>query len=172
MLIARELTIYDKEQVLEMVEEIRDFDQNFEGLGLLRYFKSYEELLEILRYNKIIGTNTLPHIHQTTFGIFENGKLLGGFNLRHELKGNLINHGGHIGYLIRPSERNKGYGTRLLKLAVEEAKKININSVLITCDIHNKISEKVILNNNGKYENNYYDPFDLQTYKRYWIKIK
>ena len=47
---------------------------------------------------------------QTTFGVFVDGKLVGGFNLRHVLKGVLINHGGNLGYLIRPSERKKGYG--------------------------------------------------------------
>lgn len=170
MLIAKEFTINDKNQVLDMINEINQTDQNFEGLGLLRNIKTYEELLIELNNNKIHGTSTPPKIHQTTYGLFKNDKLIGGFNLRKELVGNTINHGGHIGYLIRPSERRKGYGTKLLELALIKAKELNINKVLITCSINNKASEKVILNNNGIYENNYYDPFDKEIFNRYWIK--
>lgn len=67
--------------------------------------KTYKELLIELNNNKIHGTSTPPKIHQTTYGVFKNDKLIGGFNLRKELVGNTINHGGHIGYLIRPSKK-------------------------------------------------------------------
>ena len=97
--------------------------------------------------------------------------MVGGFNLRHNLKGNLINHGGHIGYLIRPSERGKGYGSELLKYALIEARKLGINKVLVTCRNDNIASEGVILNNNGVYENDYYDIDYNKTYKRYWIEL-
>lgn len=170
MLILREFTLEDKNLVLDMIEEINKTDQNFEGLGIFRDITSYENLLNQLNINKIQGTDTSPKLHQTTYGLFDNNELIGGINLRHELKGNTINHGGHIGYLIKPTKRNKGYGTKLLHLALIKAKELNINNILITCNKNNKASEKVILNNNGKYENDYYDPFDHETYKRYWIQ--
>lgn len=33
---------------------------------------------------------------------------------------------GHIGYGIRPSEREKGIGTQMLALAIEKSKKLGI----------------------------------------------
>ena len=34
--------------------------------------------------------------------------------------------GGHIGYGIRPSKRKKGYASKILELALKEAKKLNL----------------------------------------------
>ena len=172
MLIAREFTINDQQKVKDFVDEINNTDQNFEGLNIITHSKDYDLFLKELLVNKHLGRITPPNIHQTTYGIFENDELIGGFNLRHELTKHTINHGGHIGYLIRPSKRNKGYGTKLLKLALEEAKKLNIKNVLITCNINNKASEKVILNNGGIYENNYFEEIENETYKRYWINLE
>lgn len=171
MLIAREFTINDQQEIKEFIDEINNTDQNFEGLNIIKKANDYDLFLKELLINKYLGRINPPNIHQTTFGVFEDNKLIGGFNLRHELTEHTINHGGHIGYLIRPSKRNKGYGTKLLNLALKEAKKINITKVLITCNINNKASEKVILNNGGIYENDYYEEIENETYKRYWIKI-
>lgn len=41
--------------------------------------------------------------------IDKNGHIYGATNIRHQLKGKLFEIGGHIGYTIRPSEREKGY---------------------------------------------------------------
>lgn len=60
--------------------------------------------------------------------------------------------GGHVGYAIRQSERNKGYGTVLLKTIIEEAKKMNIEKLLLTVRNSNTNSIKIALNNGGKIE--------------------
>ena len=67
------------------------------------------------------------------FVVNENNKLIGGASIRHYLTIDGYNYGGHIGYGIRPSEREKGYGTQILKLALEEAKKLKIYKVLLVC---------------------------------------
>lgn len=45
---------------------------------------------------------------------------MGAVNIRHSLTKHLFNAGGHIGYGIRPSERRKGYATKLLALSLEK----------------------------------------------------
>lgn len=172
MLYAREFTKDDETKLNDMIKEIKNTDNNFEGLKIINYSPDFETFLFTLEINKKYGTQSLYPIHQTTYGVFDDEELVGGFNLRHELNKYSINHGGHIGYLIRPSKRNQGYGTKLLQLALEEAKKKNITKVLITCNINNPMSEKVIFKNNGIYENNYYEAIENETYKRYWINIK
>ena len=59
---------------------------------------------------------------QTTFGVFDDEKLVGGFVLRHTLKEALINHGGNIGYLVRPSEK-KGIGTDTFETCIRKSKR-------------------------------------------------
>ena len=172
MLIAREFTKEDKDKLLEMVNEINELDGNFEGLNNIKNIDDFDEFLEKLERNKHQELISIKLSPQTTYGVFEDGKLIGGFNLRNILKGNLLNHGGHIGYLIRPSKRNKGYGTKLLKLALEKAKESNIDKVLVTCRKENIASARVIEKNKGIYENDYYDEETNQIYKRYWINVR
>ena len=96
--------------------------------------------------------------------------LIGVFSLRLELVGCLINHGGNIGYFIRPSKRNMGYGTKVLRCAMDEALKYGLDRVLVTCRASNIGSSKVIINNGGVLENIYYDKDEEIC--RYWIDLK
>ena len=43
--------------------------------------------------------------------------------------------------------------------------------VLVSCRTDNLGSTKVIENNGGKYENDYYDEPTGKTFKRYWISL-
>lgn len=102
----------------------------------------------------------------------EDQKMVGICNIRHSINQPfLINFIGHIGYSICPSERRKGYAKEQLRLALQEAGKLDINRVLVTCDVKNLASEKTILANGGVYENTYTDPEDKTKTKRYWIEV-
>lgn len=57
---------------------------------------------------------------------------------------------GNIGYDISPCYRKRGYGTQILKLALVEAEKIGMKEVMVTCNIDNIYSKKIIEKNNGK----------------------
>ncbi len=107
MIIAKEFTEQNKKQLLDMINEINEYDADFEGLehvGKMEDYSAFLKELEKWKYQEQIPPNYSP---QTTFGVFDNEKLIGGFVLRHTLKGTLINHGGNIGYLVRPSERKR-----------------------------------------------------------------
>lgn len=94
---------------------------------------------------------------------------VGAVNIRHYLNDRLLKDGGHIGDGIRPSERNKGYGTEMVRLALIECKKLGIDNVLMVCDYDNIASKKTIINNGGIRENN---PNINQDIEKYWIKLK
>lgn len=59
-----------------------------------------------------------------------------------------------------------------MKLALEKARDIGLEKVIITCRNDNIGSTKVIESNGGKYENVYYDESLEKNYKRYWIKCE
>ncbi len=85
--------------------------------------------------------------------------MVGICNIRHKLnQERLLNVTGHIGYSIRPSERQKAYAKEQLRLALKEAKKLGINNVLVTAADWNIGSQKTILANDGVLEDSRIDP--------------
>lgn len=52
MLVAKEFELKDKESLLDMVDEINNFDANFEGLNNIKNIDNYEAFLLKLEKNK------------------------------------------------------------------------------------------------------------------------
>ena len=107
----------------------------------------------------------------STFWLVRENNILGVCNIRHRLIEKLRDFGGHIGYSIRPSERNKGYGTLMLKLALDKARAIGIERVLITCGKDNTASQRVILTNGGVLDSESYSEQVGRVTQRYWIEL-
>jgi predicted acetyltransferase len=88
---------------------------------------------------------------------------LGSVSVRHVLTPSLMDHGGHIGYSVRPSARRKGIATEALRLALPEAAALGIDPALLTCHVSNAVSARVIETNGGVFE-------DVRgTQRRYWV---
>ena len=102
--------------------------------------------------------------------INEENRVLGAVNIRHELTERLLTSGGHIGYGIRPSERRKGYATKLLSLSLEKAKELGIQKALVVCDEANRGSLKTIVNNGGVPDTDFVEE-DGNIVKRFWIEL-
>jgi predicted acetyltransferase len=128
-------------------------------------FPEYVESINSCRY-------TVPQgfvKHSTYWLVNDHSRIIGTVNIRHELTEGLKVIGGHIGYGIRPSERRKGYGNKILKLALLEVGQLDISKVLITCDKDNAGSKRVIENNGGQLWNE--DVVEGIEILRYWIDI-
>lgn len=95
---------------------------------------------------------------------------LGEVSLRHRLNESLRRFGGHLGYKIRPSERRKGYGSLLCKLAIEKARQRGITDILITCDDDNTPSRKIIEANGGVLVDRVDNDRGALT-RRYWVYL-
>ncbi|HDR7445851.1 TPA: GNAT family N-acetyltransferase [Bacillus toyonensis] len=102
--------------------------------------------------------------------VTDENKIVGVVNIRHSLTEHLFNTGGHVGYGIRPSERRKGYATKLLELSLEKTKELNIEKVLIVYDEVNTGSEKTILHNGGLRDDDFIEE-DGNIVRRYWIEL-
>ena len=99
----------------------------------------------------------------------ETGELIGMIDIRHRLNEGLLKFGGHIGYSVRPSRRRQGYAVEMLRLGLEECRKLGIDRVLVTCDKTNIGSAKTIQHNGGVLENEIETPDRIT--QRYWIKL-
>lgn len=100
-------------------------------------------------------------------------RFLGQIDIRHSLTESLLRYGGHIGYAIRLGEWNKGYGTRMLSLALPYARDIGITRCLITCDDDNPGSARVMEKNGfvlADKVNNVIDGHPIVT-RRYWKNL-
>jgi predicted acetyltransferase len=97
--------------------------------------------------------------------------MMGTLSLRHELNDMLMRIAGHIGYQIRPSQRQRGYGTELLRLGLQKARQLGLTRVLVTCDENNIASQKVIVYNGGQLENSVAVEGSHIPKLRYWIDL-
>ena len=163
-----------KEQVLECVEEFKNNGETrVHGSGSFEKMNSYEEWLQKveddLSKEKAEAKGRVQAVQYIAIRK-EDNKLLGFIQIRYRLNEYLLKCGGHIGDSIRPSERNKGYSTEMIGLALKEAKKLGIGNVLITCDRENKASARTIIKNGGILENEVED--DGKIIQRYWITLK
>lgn len=95
--------------------------------------------------------------------------MVGACQIRHYLNEKLREGGGHIGDGVRPSERRKGYGTEIIRLALEECKDLHIKKVLISANSDNIGSLKAIKANGGIYEKTVMD--DGKPLELYWIHL-
>jgi predicted acetyltransferase len=108
-------------------------------------------------------------VPDSTFWLInQDNRILGAVNIRHQLTPLLLNSGGHIGYGIRPSERRKGFATKLLSLSLERANELGIKKALVVCDEDNTGSYKTIINNGGIPDSDFIEE-DGNIIKRFWI---
>jgi len=90
----------------------------------------------------------VPH---SSFWLVRDGvEIVAMSNLRHELSDALREHGGHIGYGVRPGARGRGYATTILRLTLERARARGIETALVMCDRDNVASAAAIRRNRGR----------------------
>lgn len=130
----------------------------------------FQTMLSIL-HNYERGFGVKPNwMKSSTYWLIDEGELVGVVTIRHELNDDLYNDGGHIVYGIRPSKRQRGYATEILRLALSEALAMGLLRVLLTCEASNIGSRKAIEANGGMPADDYVTD-DGRIIKRYWIHL-
>ena len=103
------------------------------------------------------------HVPCTTLWWVDGDDYLGRIAVRHRLTDFLREVGGHIGYDVRPTRRREGHATAMLRQSLPWALGLGIDRALVTCDLDNLGSIRVIENAGGELE-------DVRGAKRrYWV---
>jgi predicted acetyltransferase len=137
----------------------------------------YREGMPFAEYLDVIvqqerGENLPAGYVPTTFLFaFVGTRIVGRVSIRHTLNDFLELAGGHIGYVVVPEFRRRGYGTTILRRSVEIAtQKLGLDRVLVICDVDNIGSIRAIEQNGGVLENVVTVQGFEKPMRRYWIE--
>lgn len=166
MLTIREISLSDETVFVEFERrykaecgnEIITFSLNPKNLSYADFFA---ELVKL----KDKATCPEGYVPATYYLMFDDGRIVGAINLRRGDNEFILNRAGHIGYGVAPWERSKGYATQGLKLCLNEARKAGMNRVLLTTDLDNAASQRVIAKCGGIFER------ENGNKKLFWINL-
>jgi predicted acetyltransferase len=136
----------------------------------------YEDGMPFGRYLEVLAEHergeNLPtnQVAATFLFAFVGTRIVGRVAIRHALTPHLERFGGHIGYVVVPEHRRRGYATAILRQSLQIARrKLGLKRVLVTCDDDNVGSIKTIEKNGGVFEGVVTDPDGDKPKRRYWI---
>lgn len=158
----------------ELRAEFLAMAEEYLAAGEDRYNSAMDDLSAYIRHLSDGSRDiSLPpgRVPYSTFWLAASCYLVGRSTIRHHLTPALEYEGGHIGYDIRPSERKKGYGTLILKLTLEEAQRLGLWRVFLTCDTNNIGSAKIIEKNGGVLQDEVISQRTGKLISRYWIDL-
>jgi predicted acetyltransferase len=139
----------------------QDWRDGIPGLDDPAGFAAY---VDRVRARALPGTpRPAGYVPDTILWFRDGATFLGRISIRHELNEVLRDVGGHIGYDVRPSARRRGHATEMLRQARPVARSLGIDPALVTCDVANIGSRKVILANGGVLEDERYGKL------RFWV---
>ncbi|ABR48399.1 GCN5-related N-acetyltransferase [Alkaliphilus metalliredigens QYMF] len=160
-----------KNKIMDYKSEFIENGDSMDGTAGLRNTETFEEWYGAFCDNlkeETVRDGLVPATTYMAISI-DGGRLIGMIDIRHRLNDSLLNLGGHIGYSVRKPERQQGYATEMLELALIECVKLNIKKVLITCDKDNVASAKTIIKNGAELENEISEGNRIT--QRYWITL-
>lgn len=161
-----------REAALDYKEEhLRQGETVLHGSALFDSME-FEPWLKLTQENALGQTVRPDWVQASTFFVFRqsDGRLVGMVDIRHELNAFLAAYGGHIGYGVRPSERQKGYATQMLRMALDFARSIGLRQVMVACYKENEASRRTILKCGGAFEREFIHT-DGKAVEVYWLEI-
>ena len=112
---------------------------------------SFGEYLELLERQQV-GRDPHPGRVRASFFVAEvDGEIVGRVSIRHKLNEHLEREGGHIGFVVLPEHRRRGYATQILRRALEILAAEGLVTALVTCDEDNVASAATIEGCGGEF---------------------
>jgi len=128
-----------------MIEEFKAAGELHVYTGIFAIaWKGYGGYYDLLSKMKAGGYPQRDFVPMDPYFIESEGQILGEVLIRRGLTPHLEKIGGHVGYKVRPSARNRGVATAALRLALEKLRSMGIERALVTCNTTNSASARVI----------------------------
>jgi predicted acetyltransferase len=164
-LLLRPVTLDDEPAVRAATHELAEEGFSFAfGLDNARSFADYVASLEDRR----LGRGLAGAVPETFLLAEVEGEIVGRLSLRHALNDQLRNSGGHIGFGILRAHRRRGHASEILRQALDLARDLGLEHVLLTCDETNTGSRGVIEGQGGVFSG--HSPTDPAK-RLYWIAL-
>lgn len=146
-------TMKRETEAKDYIGEFREAGSEINGSGGLDEINDYSDWIR-QKINESKGINLQKNrVPASTYFVVrkEDDRIIGMVNIRHNINKYLEeSFVGHIGYAVRPSERKKGYGTKILEKGLLKLKELGIEKAIIGCYENNVASKKVILKCRGR----------------------
>lgn len=162
-------SIGHEKQYEDMMDEWEEYGGRLNPGALRRYSFSQKRKVAYKEWLKWIDDDR--NAGQELFFLTNDKIILGAVSIRPKKNAQDIGLDGHIGFGIRPSERNKGYATKILWMALSIIKNYGIDQAIITCDKENIGSSKTIQNNGGILEKEVVDEKTGNIVQVYYIQL-
>lgn len=167
-------TVEYEDDIWKLRQEVLDSSDKdkFAGCGNLDECSSAKEWIETINLWESEETCPKGKVPSSIYIAVRkvDNRIVGVIDLRHHINNPILGvWGGHMGYYVRPIERQKGYAKEMLRINLQNCKDHNIEKVMISCDLDNLASEKTIIANGGVFEKNVCVDGDI--IKRYWINL-
>lgn len=145
----QKLSANDGEAVYRMLQDIGTCENSFTNPVRGMDFAGFKKWLS--RQEEWSEGRNLPegYVAQTVYWLVDDGLPVGIGKIRHALTPESREFGGNVGYAIASACRGRGYGKALLGFLLEEAKKMELDEILLTVDKYNHASKKVAEANGG-----------------------
>jgi predicted acetyltransferase len=122
--------------------ENEDLDPVLAAQGTAEAFDDYLRILALAAVDWAVPR--IGRVPETTFWWVEGESYIGALRIRPRLDEGLRRYGGHIGYEVRPGSRRRGHASAMLDAALPLALRMGIECALLTCDVDNVPSRRVI----------------------------
>ena len=156
----------------EFLKELGAGDRGFGGTSFGRGEADLDTCLESLRDAADPARVAPGMVPQTVYWVIgDGGDIVGMVRVRHSLNDRLLQHGGHIGYYVRPAERGRGHAKRALRLALDRLREMGVRRALVTVDPANEPSIRVVLANGGVQDGQGRNADTGAVANRYWIDL-
>ena len=137
----------DKDMLMAYVSEHRANGENSISASVGMLSGEYADWVETMHRNASLGNEEWGR--SLMYLCLDDDRLIGLLSIRYELPDSLRKKLGDIGYGVRPSERNKGYATEMLRYALSVCRQKGMDRVILGCYKDNLASAATIKKNKG-----------------------
>jgi predicted acetyltransferase len=165
-------SIEHKQSYLKALREFHD-EGRYTFLDVEDVSESFAEFIEKVNNGKRHlhkpYSDWIEPVPETVLWLIKDHEFIGTLNIRHRLNWHLEKWGGHIGFIVRPSMRGKGYGKKLLQKAIPYIAHMGIERALLTIDPDDKAANKIVQFVGGKMQDTLPATDKFPSRNRYWL---